>query len=395
MKKIIGIIVCILALLVCAEALADVAIDATYFPDANFRQYILDAGFDANKDGTLSSSEIARVKYISCAEKEIKSLKGIEHFTALTDLWCSYNQLTNLDVSKNTALTELRCYGNQLTSLDVSKNTALTTLWCYTNKLTSLDVSKNTALTELQCWENQLTSLDVSKNTALKYLSCEDNQLKSLDVSKCPDIVDIIKKNPRDLGTYWEYGNDPLVSFDKSVKVYLGNGEYIEPATKPADDISDKTLEYSFSGSKATVTGLADKNASSVTIPSTVKKGNKTYKVTKIRDNAFKGMKNLKTVSIGKNVKTIGKSSFKSCKKLEKVTIGSSVTTIGKDAFNGCKALKSITIKTKKLTADSIGANAFKGTPKKATIKVPKDKVDEYKTLLRAKGVNKKAKIKK
>ena len=71
------------------------------------------------------------------------------------------------------------------------------------------------------------------------------------------------------------------------------------------------------------------------------------------------------------------------------------MTTIGKDAFKGCKALKSITIKTKKLTADSVGSNAFKDTPKKATIKVPKDKVEEYKVLLREKGVNKKAKIKK
>ena len=90
--------------------------------------------------------------------------------TALTDLRCSSNQLTSLDVSQNTALTYLNCISNQLTSLDVTQNTALTGLDCYNNQLTSLDVSHNTALKSLYCYRNQLTSLDVSKNTALNAL---------------------------------------------------------------------------------------------------------------------------------------------------------------------------------------------------------------------------------
>ena len=46
-----------------------------------------------------------------------------------------------------------------------------------------MDVSKNTALTELVCSSNQLTNLDVSKNTALTELDCSLNDLVSLDVS--------------------------------------------------------------------------------------------------------------------------------------------------------------------------------------------------------------------
>ena len=64
----------------------------------------------------------------------------------VTDLHCSENQLTSLDVSGCTALTELRCSENQLTNLNVSGCTALTKLYCFSNQLTSLDVSKNTAL---------------------------------------------------------------------------------------------------------------------------------------------------------------------------------------------------------------------------------------------------------
>ena len=63
----------------------------------------------------------------------IRSLKGIEYFTALTELWCFDNQFTSLDVSKNTALKGLYCNSNQFTSLDVSKNSALEYLKCDPN----------------------------------------------------------------------------------------------------------------------------------------------------------------------------------------------------------------------------------------------------------------------
>ena len=114
----------------------------------------------------------------------LTSLRGIEYFEALEVLFCLYNQLTSLDVSRNTALTYLDCDDNLLPSLDVSRNTALTELYCNDNQLTALDVSQNTALETLFCRINQLTSLDVSRNTALTYLSCAVNELTSLDVSR-------------------------------------------------------------------------------------------------------------------------------------------------------------------------------------------------------------------
>ena len=53
--------------------------------------------------------------------------------TALTSLYCEYNQLTSLDVSNNTALTYLHCGSNKLTSLDISNNKLLEDLTCYNN----------------------------------------------------------------------------------------------------------------------------------------------------------------------------------------------------------------------------------------------------------------------
>ena len=177
---------CLLPALALAEGAADVAIDPTNFPDANFRAYV--CTFDTDNDDRLTPAELAAVKSMRLIRRSIGDLKGIEHFTALTKLLCQNNQLTSLDVSKNTALEELDCGDNQLTSLDVSANTALTSLLCAKNQLASLDVSKNTALEELSCWGNQLTSLDVSANTALKDLDCGQNQLTSLDLSANPKL---------------------------------------------------------------------------------------------------------------------------------------------------------------------------------------------------------------
>ena len=156
-------------------------IDQEHFPDAAFRNYLL--AQDYGKDGLLTNEEIKAIKSLNVSSQNIKSLKGIEFFYALTTLTCRFNQLTNLDVSKNAALTGLYCSSNPLTALDVSKNTALESLECDNNQLTALDVSNNTALTSLHCVNNQLTALDVSKNTALTSLSCFNNLLTALDVS--------------------------------------------------------------------------------------------------------------------------------------------------------------------------------------------------------------------
>ena len=175
----------------------DVAINAANFPDAFFRGYV-SSKFDTNGNGSLSVSELAAVTTMVCGQMNIANLKGVEYFTALTELACFDNQLTSLDLSKNTALTKLYCFGNQLTSLDLGKNTALTELDCFNNQLTSLDVSKNTALTELDCSYNQLTSLNLGENAALRQLACYNNHLTSLDVSRVPFLKEAVENGTKD-----------------------------------------------------------------------------------------------------------------------------------------------------------------------------------------------------
>ena len=223
---------------------AGVAIDNNNFPDANFRTIV--EGFDNNKDGSLSDTEIAAVKKINCFRKRITNLKGIEYFTSLNNLWCAENKLTALDVSKNTALTDLYCSRNQLTTLDVSKNTALTDLDCGYNQLTTLDVSKNTALTYLSCGYNQLTTLDVSKNTALTYLSCRNNQLTTLDVSKNTALTKLSCDNNQ--LTSLDVSNtdmDDLNCYDNIYQIVVGNDSTFDLSLLPGNFDVSKTSDWS------------------------------------------------------------------------------------------------------------------------------------------------------
>lgn len=63
-----------------------------------------------------------------------------------------------------------------------------------------------------------------------------------------------------------------------------------------------------------------------------------------IRDYAFYGWENLKTIKVPTTVKSIGTYAFGFCSSLTSITIPTSVTHIGDSAFASCSALTSITI---------------------------------------------------
>lgn len=155
---------------VSAQAEEDaVAIDATNFPDGAFRQYVAD-NFDKDKDGALNQTERNAVKEIRISNSGCTSLQGLKYFSKLTDLFCSDNNLTELDVSENPELKRLICYNNSLTSLNLNKNTKLESLNCNKNKLTVLDLRENKSLWWLRCNNNCLTSLDLRNNPKIRDL---------------------------------------------------------------------------------------------------------------------------------------------------------------------------------------------------------------------------------
>ena len=72
-------------------------------------------------------------------------------------------------------------------------------------------------------------------------------------------------------------------------------------------DVKKKEVEYK---------EPANKKAKTVSIPATVKINGVTYKVTKIADNAFKNNKTVTKVTVGSNIRTIGKNALSGATKL-------------------------------------------------------------------------------
>ena len=186
------------------------------------------------------------------------------------------------------------------------------------------------------------------------------------------------------------------------------------------DKVVDKNMKAVY---RITVTGKnrtvkyiksKKKDASSIIIPDTVRLKGKTYKVVSIGKEAFIGREKLKTVKIGKNVKLIGKNAFSGCTGLKNVIIGENVQVIGADAFSNCTALdkiiipskvakigarafyqcknlKHMVVKTKKLSARSIGNNAFGGGAVNIKVKIDKTKKKLYSGIFTARGISEKA----
>ncbi len=227
----------------------------TWIPDNNFEQELIDLGCDPNpiQDDSVLTSRIKPIINLQLYGLGIYDLTGIEDFEDLQELWCSYNQLTSLDVSNNTALTNLYCNDNQINSLNVSANGGLQYFDCGSNQLTSIDVSSNinlmllscnnnnlmtlnlnTGLSALDCSYNSITSLDLSSNIYLETLLCNSNQLTSLNISN--------GNNQNIYDWFWIGGN----GFDATFNPQLSCIE-VDDSTWSASTWSDIDPQHYFS----------------------------------------------------------------------------------------------------------------------------------------------------
>ena len=167
--------------------------------------------YDKDLCGSFDVSGCTALEELRCYSNNLTEL-DVSQNTALKRLVCSSNPLTELDVSQNTALEDLGCASNNMTELDVSQNTALKELDCRLNNLTELDVTRNTALEGLYCGSNNLTELDVAQNTALGFLSCDFNNLTELDVTRntALESLDCSGNNLTEL----DLSNNPKLGYD-------------------------------------------------------------------------------------------------------------------------------------------------------------------------------------
>lgn len=178
--------------LMCSCSWADVEINATNFPDDVFRNALRNyEAATGDADGWFSDDEIAAFTSVTTNDMGIKSLKGIEYFTALERFSCSENELTELDVSSNTKLVSLNCSHNQITTLNLPSS--LQQLDCSYNAFAELDLSGAPQLMRLTCNENDnLSRLDLTRSTNLQEIYCmAASYLEELNVSGLTSLVSL------------------------------------------------------------------------------------------------------------------------------------------------------------------------------------------------------------
>src|SRR6478609_9913801 len=66
----------------------------TYVPDDNFEKFLVDAGYDDVMDDSIATLAAKSLKNMRLEGMQIADLTGIEDFTALVSLNCSFNQLS-------------------------------------------------------------------------------------------------------------------------------------------------------------------------------------------------------------------------------------------------------------------------------------------------------------
>ena len=151
-------------------------INSTYFPDSNFRNYLLNSGFSK---GYIDSDDVANCTgFYYMTNKGISNLQGIEYFTNLTYLDCSNNNLSSLNLSALTKLNTLYCSYNNISSLTLPNS--LKSLYCGNNKLNSLSIPSS--LEVLDCGNNMLTTLGILPYTITR-VYCNNNRFTSLSIT--------------------------------------------------------------------------------------------------------------------------------------------------------------------------------------------------------------------
>ena len=184
---------------------ADVAINATNFPDQTFRDYVLNS-FDSDGDEKLSDEERAAVTSIGLGG--IANAKGVEHFTELTSIniysgtyktinLASCTKLETVALNSNNKLTtvtwpadksSITCLDfddTSVSSFPLSDFTSLQTL--YLQRCTSwgetLDISNLSALQNVYITESSIVDV-IAKGGTISHVNVNGTEkVKTLDIS--------------------------------------------------------------------------------------------------------------------------------------------------------------------------------------------------------------------
>lgn len=118
-----------------------------------------------------------------------------------------------------------------------------------------------------------------------------------------------------------------------------------------------------------------------IVIPERVKLNSTDYFITAIADNAFKGCRNLISISFPISLNIVGNSAFENCYSIKEITFGIHVKEIGASAFRGCEELIQITCVSPVPPILHEGVFSSK-IYKTALVHIPKGSKEAYQTAI-------------
>ena len=124
----------------------------------------------------LSVKNCEGLSSLKCNNNQLQSL-SIDNLPKIETLNCSSNILTSLTITSCEKLTTLNCGSNNLQSIAIANTPLLKTVTCSNNAFQDLDFIKElTSVTEVDCSANPFTSLDISEAesiTKINFSKCK------------------------------------------------------------------------------------------------------------------------------------------------------------------------------------------------------------------------------
>jgi len=205
-------------------AVVSVSAQSTVIPDSVFERHLIDLGVDSGiPDGSVLTANISSVTSLSMLFLDISDLTGIEDFSSLKTILCSYTLLTKIDFSQNLSLSSIAVHNNDLDTLILPLSDSLVLLNCGNNELTELTVSQYPKLEIIYCINNLITHLDFSQNTQLHTAQVYNNPLVCFSIrngnnlnlisfggGNSPDLLCIEVDSADWFAANWAWG-DPVV----------------------------------------------------------------------------------------------------------------------------------------------------------------------------------------
>ena len=214
--------------LISLVSICNAQIETYLVPDLNFRDFLQENFPEVLfSDSLLDIEACSDILWIDCTSKQISNLDGIQFFTNLSHLNCSYNTITELLIIPNqvthlntsycvnldtigelpSTLSYLNCNYNQITTLPILPG-GLEKLFCSVNTLEQIPYLPY-SLKQIDCSFNNILELPYLPNS-LELINCSYNLLTSL-----PNL-------PPGLGLIY---NNPLNIFNNNIQCV---GEYTE-----------------------------------------------------------------------------------------------------------------------------------------------------------------------